>query len=61
MNIKYQLEESRRSEETYKIHMEEKQCLEAEIAVQRKEAKNRDNILTDHLKEILEDFNKLEE
>jgi hypothetical protein len=45
------LEEARRIEETYKIHMEEKQCLEAKIATQRNEAEKRDNILTDHLKE----------
>jgi septal ring factor EnvC (AmiA/AmiB activator) len=36
--------------------MEEKQCLEAEI----KEAEKRENILTDHLKEITEDLNQLE-
>jgi septal ring factor EnvC (AmiA/AmiB activator) len=41
--------------------MEEKQCLEAEIVAQIKEAEKRDNILTDHLKEISEDLNHLEE
>jgi hypothetical protein len=35
--------------------------LEAEIVAQRKEAKKRENILTDHLKETSEDLNQLEE
>jgi uncharacterized protein YydD (DUF2326 family) len=36
--------------------MEYKKCLE----VKRKEVEKRENILTDHLKEITEDLNKLE-
>jgi hypothetical protein len=46
-----------RIEETYKSHMEEKQCLEDEI-IEKKE--KRENILTDHLKERPEDLNELE-
>jgi chromosome segregation ATPase len=60
MNLKVQIEEARRIEETYKSQIEEKQCLEAEIVAQRKEAEKRENILTDHLKEIYEDLNQLE-
>jgi hypothetical protein len=41
--------------------MEEKQCLEAEIVAQRKEAEKRDNVSKDHLEEISEDLNHLEE
>jgi hypothetical protein len=40
--------------------MEEEQCLEAEIVAQGKEEEKRENILTDHLKEIYEDLNHLE-
>jgi hypothetical protein len=40
--------------------MEENQCLEAEIATQRKEKKKRENILTDHLKEISKNLNQIE-
>ena len=36
--------------------MEEKLCLEAK----RKEAKKREKILTDHLKEITQDLNQIE-
>jgi len=35
--------------------------LEAGIVSQRKEEKKREEILTNHLKEIFEDLNKLEE
>jgi hypothetical protein len=34
--------------------------LEAKIVAQRKEAKKRENILIDHLKEISKDLNQLE-
>jgi hypothetical protein len=61
VNLKAQIEEARRIEETYKIHMEEKQFLESKISTQRKESEKRENILTDHLKERSEKFNKLEE
>jgi hypothetical protein len=38
MKLNSQLEEFIKIEETYKIHMEEKQCLEAKITSLRKEA-----------------------
>jgi len=38
MKLKYQLEESRKIEETYKSQMEEKQCLEDKIEALKKEA-----------------------
>jgi hypothetical protein len=60
MNLKAQLEEAGRIEETYKSQMEEKKCLESEIVAQRKEVEKRENILTFHLKERSEDLNKLE-
>jgi hypothetical protein len=74
MKLKSQLEEARKIEETYKIQMEEKQCLEAEIEAlrkeaikekqcletERKEAEKREKILTDHLKERTDDLNQLE-
>jgi hypothetical protein len=41
--------------------MEEKPCLEAEIASQRKEVEKRDNVLTGHLNEISKDLNQLKE
>jgi hypothetical protein len=40
--------------------MEEKQGLEDEMVAQIKEAYKRDNILTNHLKEIFENLNQLE-
>jgi vacuolar-type H+-ATPase subunit D/Vma8 len=55
--LKYQLEEARRIEETLKDH---KQGLEAKIVSQKEEAENRENILTDHLKERNKDLNHLE-
>jgi hypothetical protein len=38
-NLKFQVEEARRIEETYKNMLEEKKCLEAKILAQRKEAR----------------------
>jgi hypothetical protein len=40
--------------------LDENQCLEAKMTAQIKEAEKRENILTDHLKEIIEDLNQLE-
>jgi hypothetical protein len=75
VKLKSHLEEARNIEETYKCHMEEKQCLESEIVAlrkevmeekqcleaKRKEEEKRDNILTFHLKERIEELNQLEE
>jgi hypothetical protein len=57
-NLRAQLEEARRIEETLEY---QKQCLEANIATQKEEAEKRENILTDHLKERTDDLNQLEE
>jgi hypothetical protein len=46
-----QVEESRRIEETYKNQLEEKQCLEAEIASLRKEAKKKEELKENKLEE----------
>jgi hypothetical protein len=40
--------------------LEEKQCLEDEITSLRNKAKKREEILISHLKEKIEDLNKLE-
>jgi chromosome segregation ATPase len=57
-NLRAQLEEDRIIEETLE---HQKQCLEANIVAQKEEAEKRENILTDHLKEITDDLNQLEE
>ena len=48
-NLRAQLEEARRNEETLEY---QKKCLESNIAAQKEEAEKRENILMDHLKEI---------
>ena len=40
--------------------MEEKKCLEANIKTQKEEAKMREKILADHLKETTNDLSHLE-
>jgi hypothetical protein len=57
-NLRTQLEEARRIEETIEY---QKICLEANITTQKEEAKNREKIWTDHLKERNDDLNQLEE
>jgi hypothetical protein len=57
-NLRAQLEEARRIEETLEY---QKKCLEANIAAQKEEAEKRENILMDHLKERTNDLNQLEE
>jgi hypothetical protein len=57
MMLKDQLEESRRIEETLE---DQKQCLEIKIATQKEESEKREKILTDHLKEIIDELNLLE-
>jgi myosin heavy subunit len=57
-NLRAQLEEARRIEETLEY---QKKCLEANIAAQKKDAEKRENILMDHLKERTNDLNQLEE
>jgi hypothetical protein len=57
-NLRTQLEEARRIEETLEY---QKQCLEANITTQKEEAEKREKILTDHLKERTDDLNQLEE
>jgi hypothetical protein len=57
-NLRAQLEEARRIEETLEY---QKQCLEANIAAQKEEVEKREKILTDHLKERTDDLNQLEE
>jgi hypothetical protein len=49
MNLKVQVEEARRIEETLKNRLEEKWYLEARIVSQRKEAEKREEILTSHI------------
>ena len=56
-NLRAQLEEPRKIEENLEY---QKQYLEANIATQKEEAKIRQKILTDHLKEITNDLNHLE-
>jgi hypothetical protein len=57
-NLRNQLEEARRIEETLEY---QKKCLEANITTQKEEAEKRENILTNHLKERTDDLNQLEE
>jgi hypothetical protein len=57
-NLRAQLEEARRIEETLEY---QKKCLEANIASQKEEAEKREKILMDHLKERTNDLNQLEE
>jgi hypothetical protein len=57
-NLRSQLEEARRIEETLEY---QKKCLEANIAAQKEDAEKRENILMDHLKERTNDLNQLEE
>ena len=57
-NLRAQLEEARRIEETLEY---QKKCLEANIAAQKEEATKRENILMDHLKERTNDLKQLEE
>jgi hypothetical protein len=57
-NLRAQLEEARRIEETLEY---QKKCLEANIAAQKEDAEKRENILMDHLKERTNDLNQLEE
>ena len=57
-NLRAQLEEARRIEETLE---DQKQCLEDNIVAQKEEAQKRENILTYHLKERTNDLNQLEE
>jgi hypothetical protein len=57
-NLRAQLEEARRIEETLEY---QNKCLEANIATQKEEAKKREKILMDHLKERTNDLNQLEE
>jgi chromosome segregation ATPase len=57
-NLRAQLEEARRIEETLEY---QKKCLEANIAAQKEDVERRENILMDHLKERTNDLNQLEE
>jgi hypothetical protein len=57
-NLRAQLEEARRIEETLEY---QKKCLEANIEAQKEDAERRENILMDHLKERTNDLNQLEE
>jgi uncharacterized surface protein with fasciclin (FAS1) repeats len=57
-NLRTQLEEAIKIEENIEY---EKQCLETNIATQKKEEEMREKILTYHLKERNNDLNQLEE
>jgi hypothetical protein len=57
-NLRAQLEEARRIEETLEY---QKKCLEANIAAQKEDMEKREKILMDHLKERTNDLNQLEE
>jgi hypothetical protein len=57
-NLRAQLEEARRIEETLEY---QKKCLETNISVQKEEAKKREKILMDYLKKRTNDLNQLEE
>jgi hypothetical protein len=57
-NLRAQLEEARRIEETLEY---QKKCLEDNIATQKEEAEKREKILMDHLKQRTDDLNQLEE
>jgi hypothetical protein len=59
-NLKVQIEEDRRIEETHKRQLEENKFWKPKIVAQRKEADKREDILTIHLKERSEDLNKIE-
>jgi chromosome segregation ATPase len=56
-NLRTQLEEARKIKENLEY---QKQCLETNIASQKEEAKMREKILTDHIKERTNDINQLE-
>jgi hypothetical protein len=56
-NLRTQREETRKIEENLEY---QKQYLEANKEAQKKEVEMRENILTDHLKEIINDLNQLE-
>jgi hypothetical protein len=58
MNLRAQLEEARRIEETLEY---QKKCLEINIARQKEEAEKREKILMDHLMETTSELNQLEE
>jgi hypothetical protein len=57
-NLRAQLEEARRIEETLEY---QKKCLEANIKAQKEYAEKRENIMMDHLKERTNYLNQLEE
>ena len=57
-NLRAQLEEARRIEETLEY---QNKCLEANIAAQKEEEEKRENILMGHLKERTNELNQLEE
>jgi hypothetical protein len=57
-NLRAQLEEARRIEETLEY---QNKFLEANIAAQKEEEEKREKILMDHLKEITNDLHQLEE
>jgi chromosome segregation ATPase len=57
-NLRAQLEEARRIEETLEY---QNKCLESNIAAQKEEAEKREKVLMDHLKERINDLNQLEE
>ena len=57
-NVRAQLEEARRIEETLEY---QKKYLEDNIATQREEAEKREKISMDYLKERTNDLNQLEE
>jgi hypothetical protein len=54
VNLRTQLEEVRKIEENLEY---QKQCLETYIAAQKEEAKMREKILTDHLRERTNNLN----
>jgi chromosome segregation ATPase len=56
-NLRTQLEEAKKIKENLEY---QKKCLEANIVAQKEEAKMRENILTNHLKEITNDLNQLD-
>jgi chromosome segregation ATPase len=57
-NLRAQLEESIRIEETLEY---QKKCLESNIAAQKEESEKREKILMDHLNERTNELNQLEE
>jgi hypothetical protein len=60
MKLKSHLEEARKIKETYKIQMEEKQCLEIKIEAHKEEVEKREKILKYYLKQIIDNLNNLE-